>query len=623
MKIRLSKQLFFAVDLITRSIGVFGHKGSGKTNTGGLLFEQMYAAGAQCVVLDIVGNWWSLRVRGTGPGLKITVFGGKHGDIPISANGGKLLAQIIVRKTLSCVIDLSRFQPHERKQFAADFAAELFFLKQEVPTPLHLFLEEARKFAPQHQTSKLDVQLLAAFDDIVRLGRNYGIGSTLLDQRPESVNKELTSQTEVLIVHRLLDKEARKYIEGWVRRKKKAKGAGADAFDLIDCLKTGHALVWAPEIFQDQNVKDVAIDKKATFDASKTPELEVKGRKRRSAKLAHLSAREIAKLGEAMKEVVAEATANDPVLLRAELQRLRSELAAAKHAKVKIQIKEISVLTNKDRALLTKMIGRLHNDVGALSQSIRELDVQRDRLAQSQQVIVSTLGSFTTMIERAGAVPAGPVSGRFPSSAPPKAAPPQSMEKQRTASKQPPAKPRAHAAHKDDYPGDWAPPLDPVDPGLTTPEKRVLDALAWLASIGVTPAQSAPVAFLAGYSVNSSSFGNTKSSLKTKGLITYPSGGTIALTPAGRARAAFPTETLTTAMLHAKIKEKLPSPAWKLLEPLIANRREMSHHELASRAGYSESSSSFGNARSLLHSLGLVTYPIAGTTRVADLLFID
>lgn len=149
---------------VTESLAVLGRKGGGKTNTGGVLFEQMHAIGAQCVALDPVGNWWGLRLSASGKrkGLDIPVFGGAHGDKPITPTSGRLLAQLIVDRKVSCVIDLMTFKPEQRRLFAADFAEELFELKKTRRSPLHLFVEEARKFIPQVSKSKLDLRMADA-----------------------------------------------------------------------------------------------------------------------------------------------------------------------------------------------------------------------------------------------------------------------------------------------------------------------------------------------------------------------------------------------------------------------------------------------------------------------------
>ncbi len=88
-----------------------GRRGSGKTFGAGRLVEQLVGHGDQVVILDPVGVWWGLRLAADGkrPGLKIPVFGGSHGDIPLQATGGKIVAELVAESGTSLVLDVSEF----------------------------------------------------------------------------------------------------------------------------------------------------------------------------------------------------------------------------------------------------------------------------------------------------------------------------------------------------------------------------------------------------------------------------------------------------------------------------------------------------------------------------------
>jgi len=321
-RILLADNLSLPPAAVTESIFIGGRKGSGKTNTGQLLFEQMVGIGAQCVALDPVGNWYSLRLSASvkRAGLDIPIFGGEHGDIPITPKGGRLLAQTVVERGTSCVIDLMNLRKAQRKEFSRDFADELFELKKRKRTPLHLFVEEARLFAPQVFKGQVDVEMCDAFEQIVRLGRNYGLGVSLLDQRPQSVNKEVTSQTEILIVHQITERLGRKEMEDWVRAK---SVAGGEALEQLAELGTGEAFVWSPGLLR--KFARVKVHKKQTYDASKTPVLGVA----EQVAPRPLSRTDLEALKTAMAGVVQEAEASDPRKLRARIVELERELAKA------------------------------------------------------------------------------------------------------------------------------------------------------------------------------------------------------------------------------------------------------------------------------------------------------
>jgi hypothetical protein len=559
---------------VTESLAVLGRKGGGKTNTGGVLFEQMHAIGAQCVALDPVGNWWGLRLSASGKrkGLDIPVFGGAHGDKPITPTSGRLLAQLVVERKVSCVIDLMTFKPEQRRLFAADFAEELFELKKTRRSPLHLFVEEARKFIPQVSKSKLDLRMADAFDDIVRLGRNYGLGVSLLDQRPQSVNKEVLSQTEILIVHQLTETHGRKAIEDWVRSK---STKGAEQLAELDQLEVGEAFVWSPGLLR--TFARVRVQKKQTYDASATPEL---GGGQEDIAPRPLSQADLDHLEEAMKTVVDEAAAADPTKLRQEVQRLRAQVAALEArptaaAPPAQEVREVPVpVIDKDAVArlewLTKQVVGAFEPIGER---------------------VTEMGQHLAVISHKAMAMATATSSRGTSSA---AAP-------RT---RPPA----------------AAPMD-QDQRLGGPERRILESLAWLASIGVHEADVTTCAFLADYKVGGA-FNNARGRLRSFGHVDYPTNGTMKLTERGRAAAPAITAPLTTKDLQEHVMARLDGPQRRILTPLIAAYPEsMTTAALAAAAGY-EIGGAFNNARGRLRSIGLVDYPTTGTVRAEDRLFL-
>ena len=86
--------------------------------------------------------------------------------------------------------------------------------------------------------------MLGAMEDIVRLGRNYGIGCSLISQRPQSVHKDVLSQVECLVVLQMNGAHERKAIESWV------VDHGIDVKEMVrelPSLEIGEAFVWSPQ----------------------------------------------------------------------------------------------------------------------------------------------------------------------------------------------------------------------------------------------------------------------------------------------------------------------------------------------------------------------------------------
>ncbi len=313
------KNIALPDDAITQTFGFIGRKGSGKTYGSMKMAESFLIAKQQVIVLDPVGNWYGLRLDKTGKkasNFDIPVLGGNHGDIPLEHTSGKLVADFVLNTGSSAVIDVSMFRKNQRKVFVTDFAEELFFRQKSRRIPLHLFIEESQVFIPQ-RCAKGEERMLGALEDIVRLGRNYGIGVSLISQRPQSVNKEVLNQVEPLIVFQLVGAHERKAIQDWVSY------AGANVKEQLNELaelKNGDCFFWSPAWVN--NFKKTRFNKKITFDGSATPTSEV----RQSVELKPV---DLQKLEGAMQEVIDKAKDNDPEALKRKIKSLERELNKA------------------------------------------------------------------------------------------------------------------------------------------------------------------------------------------------------------------------------------------------------------------------------------------------------
>lgn len=89
------------LDAVTRTFGVLGQRGTGKTNAAVVMVEEMARAGGHVVVPDPVGAWYGLTRAGTGSGLPGIVIGGEHGDVPLEESGGQLVAELVVGRSWS------------------------------------------------------------------------------------------------------------------------------------------------------------------------------------------------------------------------------------------------------------------------------------------------------------------------------------------------------------------------------------------------------------------------------------------------------------------------------------------------------------------------------------------
>jgi hypothetical protein len=303
----------------TQTYAFIARRDAGKTYGAGRLAEGMLEASIQVVVLDPIGVWWGLRLEADGKrtAYDIPIFGGLRGDVPLEPGSGAMVANLIVERNISMILDVSMFRPRELRQFATGFGIELYHRKKDQRSPLHLILEEAETFVPEGKASDSD-DMTGAYAAISKWGRNYGIGNTLIGQRPQSINKNTLNQTEALFAMQISGSQEREALRKWIVEK-----IDKDHVSLVDDLpglERGQAYLWSPSWLR--LLEKVQIREKHTFNSSATPK---HGAKRINPQ--PLSKADFAAVRESMKEVVERAEASDPNKLRTRLAESEKKAA--------------------------------------------------------------------------------------------------------------------------------------------------------------------------------------------------------------------------------------------------------------------------------------------------------
>lgn len=328
MKLHLADGLALPMEVVTEKLAFLGRTGSGKSYAAQKLAELMYENDAQFIVLDPVGIWYGLRLCADGrrPGYEIPVLGGLHGDVPLEPTGGTLVADLAVDRPGPMVIDVSQFESDAAKaRFAADFADRFFFRKKAAPSAVHVFIEEAQEFVPQ-QPQKGEEKMVHAFTRLEKLGRNFGIGMSLISQRPQEVNKKALNQTELLFAFQMTGPQERETLQKWIAE----KGIKEDIGGILPKLERGCPHVWSPAWLQVSKV--VAIKQKITFDASSTPKVG------KSASTRSLTPIDVEAFRAAMAETIAKAAADDPKELRWRIVELEKQLREMRPTTEKVAV---------------------------------------------------------------------------------------------------------------------------------------------------------------------------------------------------------------------------------------------------------------------------------------------
>jgi hypothetical protein len=157
--------------------------------------------------------------------------------------------------------------------------------------------------------------------------------------------------------------------------------------------------------------------------------------------------------------------------------------------------------------------------------------------------------------------------------------------------------------------------------GVSRPQQRMLNALANLEALGLTPAPRNQIAALSDQSPRSSGFEKNMSTLRSSGYIRYPNSDSMELTDEGRQIAQADAGGTTLAEIHAGWREIVSGPQWRMCQALIGVYPDaMERAALAAESSQSVTSSGFEKNLSTLRTLGLIAYPSSSEAVATELL---
>lgn len=355
--LRIGDRVTLPLDFATEAWAILARRGAGKSNAGAVVAEELHRNGLPFVVVDPKGDWWGIRSSADGKqaGLPVPVFGGRHGDVPLEAGAGNLIADLILgdqTSYLSCVLDVSQFSLSEQRRFLTDFGDRLFRRKDEQGV-LTLIFEEAHEYLPQ-SVPRDSAKLVSIYQRIVKQGRQRGLGVGMLSQRSAALNKDVLTQVGALFPMWTMSPQDRAAIKAWVE-------VGGEANDLINSLhqlKPGEAWIWWPEGYADQ--QRFTFRRRWTFDSGATPKA---GTKRVMPRT--LADVDLGEIKEAMAETIEKAKAADPKELQKRIRELTQEIDRMATQALPVERVEVPVLTENDRKVIWTAIERLDAAVGS------------------------------------------------------------------------------------------------------------------------------------------------------------------------------------------------------------------------------------------------------------------
>lgn len=561
--------------LLTSRLLLQANSGGGKSWLLRRLAEQFYGH-VQTIIIDPEGEFYTLREKYG------YVLVGEGGETPCDVRSASMLAERFLELKASAVCDLYeafRSRPMDRRQWVRAFINALLDAPRSMWHPLIVIVDEAHKFCPQETPkagNQQDREIIGGCKDAMialsTTGRKRGFCPIWATQRLAKVDKDASAEMfnrmvgmtiEDVDVDRAADLMSVGKEDKQEFRQSLRMLSPGQFYAFGRAITNERKLVMVGEVFTHHPSTGMA----AKYETAPPMPDEVK--------------KFLPQLADLPKE--AEDKVRTMAALQMEIRSLKKELGSRKPEQ---SVKE---------KVITKTVEQRIEVVP------REVKREWDRL----QVAMAKVNGHVELLTQA--------MGKVPES---KDVPVRAFESRLRSVELKPRNLGVTTVIADKVKAE-------SNGDLSGPEQRILNAIAWMESIGVQVPKQTAVAFLAGYTVGGGGFNNPRGALRTKGLIDYRGDG-LALTDEGRSKAHAPDTPLTTDELHRKVLDVLPGPEKRILSELVAVYPEsLSDEELAKRSGYTHGGGGYNNPRGRLRTLGLADYPERGMVRAADLLFVD
>ena len=541
----------------SRGNAILGIKDSGKTYTATWFAERLHVAGIPFVAFDPSGAWRFLRRPGKGPGLPVVVAGGVDADLPLAPATAPAIVEAAMRGGVSLVLDMSSQAEYLSKADWRRIVRDCMrvLLARNAPHGLrHVFVEEASEFCPQRV---FDGETYAEVEKLARIGGNARLGYTLVNQRAEEVNKAVLELCDNLLLHRQKGRNSLVALGKWLD-----VGAVRDhkaVVGTLATLPTGECWAWMAEASEAIRVK---VPGKNSFHPDRRLLRGVAG-------AAAPKAVDVADFVEAMRTalpaIAADVETNDPKQLRAEVARLKELLAKAEGP--------------RDPSALEASYAH------GLAEGRRERDAWR-KTAKSLHASLEQITKVASSVARIDFIEAPSIE-----------------------------KPMHH--HTPSLKSNGTVKIT-GSIELSGPQRQLLGALRWWQVNGFDEVTRIQAAMAAGWKPTSGHIANVLGSLRTAGLVDYPSPGEVRLTTEGRTAAPEPDDD--DRGLHDRVRAVLDGPQRQVFDYLLKHdhAREHARETLARGCGWEPTSGHIANVLGSLRTLGVVDYPQRGHVALAE-----
>lgn len=243
-KIKISNSLSIDVtEYASQGNAILGIRDSGKTYSATYLAEQLMENGIPIIAFCPIGIWKHLKFGKNGNGFPVVVAGeGQFTDLPLTPESAPNIVRAAMKENISLVLDLysMNLSKNDWKKIVEQ-SIRLLLYENKSYGLRHIFIEEAAEFAPQRILPNQGA-VYAEVEKLARMGGNASLGYTLINQRPEEVNKAVLELCDCLFLHRQKGRHSITALGKWldVTDTSNAK----EITNSLPSLKQGECWVW-------------------------------------------------------------------------------------------------------------------------------------------------------------------------------------------------------------------------------------------------------------------------------------------------------------------------------------------------------------------------------------------
>lgn len=565
---------FGEIDIDPVEIGINGNailgiKESGKSYLGTELGEMLFDAGIPFVAFDPIGIWHNLKVPGRGKGYPVVVAGGVAADIPLTVATAPAIVEAAMHQRVSLVLDLFDVELSKADWHKIVRECANLLLHRNAQHGLrHVFIEEAAEFVPQRP---MDGVTYAAVEKLIRMGGNARLGCTLITPRSQEVNKAVLELCENVFLFRQRGKLALENLKKWLDV---AGAAAKDVMRTLPNLPTGECWAWL-------GGSDVPVHLHVPPKNSFHPNRRALQGEVAPAKKPVSASKFVTALQAELPKLEEEAKANDPKALRAEIEQLKRQTAAAG--------KTTAPAWPDQR----ETVRQLQEELSASTSSLRRLTANASELQKRIEAVGKIIGAPWTVILSTKETTAKPIPTPYCET---------KIAATGVSIPADPSKQLVNAAQAED---------------ISPSRQAMLDKIAWgCAFFHETSVERQVLAFLLGKHPRTKSVLNDLGGLRTGGFIDYLPGNRVALTELGSRTARDAGEPTGEALLIG-VKSVLSKRQADILDILL-EAGTVDRQGLADNFDLHVRTKSFLNDLGRMKTLGLIVYGPDQTVVAAD-----